>query len=305
MDYQKKVHLFLEESDGQAPEPLVPTHRSLADFQVTRVRTQALSRVYVECQGARLLSAVSAGDSLIPLDTVTAFTAAADVFVKVSPQGSDGGAQHLAFTGVDAGGAGSLVGPGAGPPGAPTLAPAVGAGLAAGAYQYAYTFVTASGESLPGPLGAITTGALLPPPATAPSAAPEAFAGGVTPGDALVHDHVRHGERGNDGRALHGHGDDAAAGGGDGRDLGRSSRSRRRAGDQSLLRVPRDICRDRWRGDERRGLRPDGATYRHPRQQPDSIFIGVMSQMRRIGLPGRTSVRSRFIDQPAARAQAP
>ena len=47
------------------------------------------------------------------------FAVAADVFAKVSPQGSEGGAQHLTFSGVVPGGAGSLVGPGVGPPGAP------------------------------------------------------------------------------------------------------------------------------------------------------------------------------------------
>jgi hypothetical protein len=45
----------------------------------------------------------------------------------------------------------------AAPSPAPSLALAVGSGLGVGSYQYAVTFVTASGETVPGPLASITT----------------------------------------------------------------------------------------------------------------------------------------------------
>src|SRR5690348_3993610 len=45
----------------------------------------------------------------------------------------------------------------AAPASAPTLAAAAGAGLGVGAYQYAVTFVTASGETRPSPVGSVTT----------------------------------------------------------------------------------------------------------------------------------------------------
>ncbi len=45
----------------------------------------------------------------------------------------------------------------AAPGSAPALALAAGAGLDVGAYQYAVTFVTSSGETLPGPLASVTT----------------------------------------------------------------------------------------------------------------------------------------------------
>ncbi len=45
----------------------------------------------------------------------------------------------------------------AAPASAPTLAAAAGAGLGVGAYQYAVTFVTASGETTPGPVAGVTT----------------------------------------------------------------------------------------------------------------------------------------------------
>ena len=76
--------------------------------------------------------------------------------------------QVLTYTGIYLGGVGSLIGPGAAPSVAVTATIASGAGLAAGPYTYAYTFVTANGESLPGPLTAIVVG-LLAPPASAPS----------------------------------------------------------------------------------------------------------------------------------------
>lgn len=72
----------------------------------------------------------------------------------------------------------------AAPASAPTLAATAGAGLGVGAYQYAVTFVTASGETLPSPVGSVTTSsgnqqvslssiplAPAPPPISGPDAA--------------------------------------------------------------------------------------------------------------------------------------
>lgn len=152
VDYLKDVHLFLEEVRNGDPTPLTPTHPSLAHVTAQSDRTQALTRVYVEGRGSRLLSNVAAGETLLPVDAVDMFAVAADVFLKVSRQGAEGSAWHLNFAGVVTGGAGSLVGPGIGPPGALLATPTIGAGLSLGHYQYAYTDVTASGETLPSPL---------------------------------------------------------------------------------------------------------------------------------------------------------
>ena len=136
--------------------------------------------MYVEGRGSRALGAVAAGDTMIPLEAVDMFAAAADVFVKVSFQGAEGAAQHVSYAGVvNVPGVGSLVGPGNGPPGAPTVAVAAGTGLPTGTFGYAYSDVTPSGESLPGPMATITTGGL-PAPGAAPTvAAPTA--GGLIP----------------------------------------------------------------------------------------------------------------------------
>jgi len=164
VDYLKDVHAFFEDAGSGTPRALTPIHPTLANVTKAGDRTQVLSRVYVEGRGSRVVSDVLPGDALIPLESADMFTAAADVFGKVAYAGSSGGAQHVAFTGVIPGGGGSLVGPGIGPSAAPGLAALAGAGVDAGAHDYAVTFVTAAGESLPGPRATITTGPAADPP---------------------------------------------------------------------------------------------------------------------------------------------
>jgi hypothetical protein len=179
VDYQKDIHFFIDETLNGAPEVLTPAHKSLADVRKTADRTQVLTRVYVEGRGSNILGAVKAGDTLIPVEAVDMFEAAADVFAKVSPHGSEGAAEWVSYTGVIPGGAGSLVGPGVGPPGAPILARAAGTGLTAGTYKYAYTDVTPSGETLPSPLAVIDVGAPIPAPTVAPATVANAASAGV------------------------------------------------------------------------------------------------------------------------------
>jgi hypothetical protein len=168
-DYHKVVHLFFTEPQRPDPEPLIPAHRSLAHFTRDQDRTQTLTRVYVEGRGSTVLGAVGVGDTKIPLGAVDMFTVASDVFLKVSQQGAEGGAQHLSFSGVVAGGKGALVGPGIGPSAAPTLALQSGGSVEAGTHGYAVTFATAAGESLVSSVAMITAGPV-GNPLTAPTA---------------------------------------------------------------------------------------------------------------------------------------
>lgn len=165
VDYFKDLHFFLTDT-GPNPADLVAAHPSLADFVHGIDLSQHINRVYVEGRGSSLLGAVLIGDTMIPLIALDMFTVMAGVFAKVSFQGSDGGAQHLTYTGVVPGGGGTLVGPGIGPASAPTLTPAGGAGLGTGLYLYAVTFITAAGESLPSPTASVTTGVVAPPTTT-------------------------------------------------------------------------------------------------------------------------------------------
>ena len=166
VDYRKNVHMFYTELRNGNPTTLTTAHPSLSvdGFAQTRDLSQGLTRVYVEGRGSRLLSNVASGDTLLPLDAVDMFAVYADVFLKASFQGSEGGAQHLDFTGVIPGGAGAIVGPGIGPSSLVTLTAQAGAGVTTGVHDYAVTFVTASGESLPSPTARITTGQVTNPP---------------------------------------------------------------------------------------------------------------------------------------------
>src|SRR4029077_18407235 len=82
--YDKSIHLYFDERTLRPdPAPLVPTHPSLAHFSRAADGTQVLTRVYVEGRGSRLLGAVAAGDTKVPLDAVDMFEVGSDVFVKV------------------------------------------------------------------------------------------------------------------------------------------------------------------------------------------------------------------------------
>jgi hypothetical protein len=166
VDYDKDVHVFFEDTRRSAPVPLTPTHTSLTNFSKLDEQTQVLTRVYVEGRGSSLLAGVPAGATMLPVEAVDMFTADADVFLKVSKSGADS-TLHLNFTGVVPGGGGSLVGPGAAPSSAPTLAAAAGGAIETGPHDYAYTWVTAAGETKPSPiativLGTVSAGTVLP-----------------------------------------------------------------------------------------------------------------------------------------------
>jgi hypothetical protein len=167
VDYHKDVHVFFTEPHIPNPEPLWAGHRSLAGFTATRERTQALTRVLVEGRGSTLLAGVVAGETMLPLEAVDMFTPGPDVFLKVSVAGADS-AWHLDFTGVVPSGGGSLVGPGAAPSSGPTLSGAAGGAIELGAHSYAYTWVTAAGETKPSPATAITVPSTIAAPTLAP-----------------------------------------------------------------------------------------------------------------------------------------
>lgn len=161
VDYRKVVHLFFEEEQRGRPFPVYTGHPSLSltGFSSVADRSQALTRVYVEGRGTRILATVTAGDTIIPVEAVDMFPAlnvGASIFLKASFQGSDGGAQHLTFSGAVPGGSGSVVGPGVAATSPPVVARAAGLGIEIGAHDYAYTWVTASGETKPSPLARVT-----------------------------------------------------------------------------------------------------------------------------------------------------
>jgi hypothetical protein len=167
VDYLKNVHAFVEEVRNGAPQPIVPSHTSMTRFSKQGETTQAISRVYVEGRGSRILASVNAGEDRIPVESVDMFAASSDVFLKCSFQGAEGGAQHLTFTGVIPGATGTLVGPGSTPGNAPTLAVVGGGAVEIGTHDYAYSWVTAAGETKPSAAARIVC-STLPTPTRAP-----------------------------------------------------------------------------------------------------------------------------------------
>lgn len=187
VDYDKDLHFFQTESSA-APDPLDINHRFLNDPPITYSvdLSQIRTRVYGKGHGEVTPGDVLASETIVPVaDAVMFNVGGGTAFVGTEAAGAQ--SQPIAYTGVQLGGGGSLVGPGAAPSTAPALALAAGAGLGTGVYQYAYTDVTAAGESLPSPLGSVTTTAALTPPTALTANTPTA---GTPFVDAGTHDYV-------------------------------------------------------------------------------------------------------------------
>ena len=172
------LHLFLEET-LEAPDPLTPSTPTLyhdPPIAATSDESQVRTRVYGRGYGSTLLLPVVTTDTILPLANASLFTATGGLAIASTT--SDGSpTERLAYTGVIRDDAGTLVGPGVTPGGAPVLTIQAGPGLAAGTYQYAYTWATATGETLPGARATITLTGVLAPPTDAPLATPSAGTG--------------------------------------------------------------------------------------------------------------------------------
>lgn len=152
--YLKEVQLGLTADPTQAdPTPITAASALLTGvtaFTVTRDLSPVITRQPVEGGGANALTDLGIGETSLPVTDVLWYNGAGGGTVVSGPQ-------RLTYTGVQVGGGGGLVGPGVVPSAAPSLAAVAGTGLGLGVFQYAYTDVTAAGESLPSPLGTVTT----------------------------------------------------------------------------------------------------------------------------------------------------
>jgi len=153
--YLKDVRLGITTDTSQTdPTTLTPASALLTelnDFKLTRDLGSVITRQPVEGGGVNALAAVAPGETILPVQDAAWYNAAGGMVVS--------GPQRMTYAGIQAGASGSLVGSGALPSSAPLLTAMPGAGLGAGIYQYAYTDVTAAGESLPSPLGTVATAA--------------------------------------------------------------------------------------------------------------------------------------------------
>jgi hypothetical protein len=157
----RDLHLFTEDT-ADLPDAVDAAHPPLDDppITVSRDDSQLRTRVYGKGHSESATSDVAALETIIPIaDAVMFNPAGGRAFAD---------AQRLTYTGIQTGGAGALVGPGVTPGTAPTATLASGTGIETGIHQYAATWVTASGETLPSPVASVTHFGTLPTPTTAP-----------------------------------------------------------------------------------------------------------------------------------------
>jgi hypothetical protein len=120
------------------------------------------TRIFGRGNGAPVSVDVAPGSTTLPVDDASWYNSGGG-WVECGPQ-------RIHYQGVSDPGTGSIVGAGNAPANGPTIASAAGSNLGAGlAYRYATTFVTANGETLPGPAVTYTPvgGSIAPPPAPA------------------------------------------------------------------------------------------------------------------------------------------
>jgi hypothetical protein len=177
VDYFADLHASVTAEAGlPVPLPVTLAHPTLGPGSLTIQRdlSQMITRAVVEGGGVNAATNIVPGETILPLDASPVWYQSAGGLVESGPQ-------RIRYAGIDAGGAGSLVGPGIGPSAAPVATLANGAGIDPGVHGYAVTFRTASGESLPSPLANITVGTR-PNPTDAPVPQAATGAAGVTVG---------------------------------------------------------------------------------------------------------------------------
>jgi hypothetical protein len=178
-DYAKVVRLFFTDTASAPPSNVNAVHKSMAGITWDRDLSQVVTRVYVDAGGSDALEAIQPGETMIPVDTAVWYPSTGGTVLA--------GPQRVQYSGVDLGGTGSLVGPGAAPTSALNALVVPGSGVTAGAHGYAVTYQTAAGETIPSPVASVQVG-VFAPPAAAPVAGPPTSAG---PGPDLgAHDYA-------------------------------------------------------------------------------------------------------------------
>lgn len=166
LDYDKVLHLFVGEEGLDTPPVTLEIDRpSLEGFVYETDLSQVATRAVGEGMGSSSLidfDAPTSADSvqILPIENASAFNASGGKFVS--------GPQRMTYQTRFLGGQGALVGPGASPTTRVDLDLAVGAGIESGEHGYAVTYVTADGESIPGPTRTIEVGEI-DEPDSAPS----------------------------------------------------------------------------------------------------------------------------------------
>ena len=159
-DYSKQVHLFYENTAITAPTIVNVLHPTLQSLQWTRDLSQVATRILGSFGGSTALAEIGPGETLLPVETAAWYLPGGGRVLV--------GQQRVQYSGIDGGGGGSLIGPGAAPTGAPNGSLLPGAGVDPGVHDYAVSYQTAAGESIVGPRFTIPVG-IFPAPTDTPT----------------------------------------------------------------------------------------------------------------------------------------
>jgi hypothetical protein len=165
----RTVYLFLEDT-AQAPAAIDDAHRFLANPPITMNTdvSQIRTRVYGKGYGETVTADLAAGETRWPIQDGAMFPPLGGTAIAgLTADGAQ--SEKIAFTGVDRGGGGSLVGTGSSPTNAPLVQLQGGTGVTDGLHTLSVGYLTAAGRSLAGPPASITAG-IHPPPVAAPTA---------------------------------------------------------------------------------------------------------------------------------------
>ena len=171
------LHLFTDGEPGDTPDPIDADHRFLNDppIAVSTDTSQVRTRVYGKGYAEEVIGDVAANETIVPISNAVMFNGAGGQAVTET--------QRLKYTGTDAGGGGSLVGPGIGPAAGVFVTPIDGSGVTPGVHYYGVTFQTAAGESLLSPINGNTIGPRADPTIAPAFGVPAYVAAGVEAGD--------------------------------------------------------------------------------------------------------------------------
>lgn len=175
VDYDQDIHFFVEdETYRSSPQTIELDSPNMRGFTFSQDLGQFVTRCIGIGGGSNSLTDIEPGETILPVVDPVWYSATGGYVIS--------GPQRISYTSVDQGGGGTLVGAGASPSSSLVLELAAGSGIETGEHDYAATFVTAAGESLPSPISTIDVG-FLAAPSTAPTAGSPTAGSGVTTGD--------------------------------------------------------------------------------------------------------------------------
>jgi hypothetical protein len=153
-DYSGVVRVFFATTESAAPITDADA-RGSRDHQLSEDLSQVVTRIIGRGGSGAVFVDVAPGESKIPITDDAWFSEGGGI-VEI-------GAERLTYTGViGRSPTGAMVGALTTPTAPLTVTLANGAGLGAGTYQWAQTFTSASGETVPGPVTARAVGGAAP-----------------------------------------------------------------------------------------------------------------------------------------------